>query len=668
YQNCGSTAYYYLRVLLYSDQRNGYSMTIGFRDGEHCSAAPSYDFDISPAIYWQTTGNVTVCTGGCRVYRVWLDCAYDYDFSICAADAVGGSAHPGDGDFTMYDSAGTELWRLDGKSRCNYDASTLDSVHAGWSPPSSGYYYLKVHEYNGGPVTYNLAYKYSAPDPCSSITAMSDGVSYSGTLGPCGTWYGYDGCEWYEAGQEKVHQFSTTVPGVYTLTAEQTAGDVDFFLMSHCNPSSTNIMGGCWPVGTRTLTLPAGEVYYWIVDNFTNSGIPTAEYRIQVDYPPDSPPDPVVSSYSCGETVIAQSGSPPSGVTWYWQATSCRVSTDLGSGSFYSVTSPGTYYIRARHNTTGEWSAACGSLYVNVNMPPADPNNAAANPSTVCAGGVSTLSASVDGAEIDWYLNSCMGPYIGTGANINVAPTSTSAYFARARIASTDCKSAGCDSVTVTVIPTGGACGSQTDTTCDNPNTCDGNGTCLDNYEPTTTLCREDAGDCDIPEYCDGAGACPVDGFEPVDALCGEPTNTICDHPDSCNGYGGCLKNYEQQGTPCLDELFCNGEEACDGVGNCQAGIEPCADPLLPFCDEEMDVCVDCLEIGDVTGDGEVGLEDFAAFAGSKGCQTGPSGPVDPPLYPPECQCLDADDDGDIDLGDFASFQQIFESTARTPP
>ena len=120
------------------------------------------------------------------------------------------------------------------------------------------------------------------------------------------------------------------------------------------------------------------------------------------------------------------------------------------------------------------------------------------------------------------------------------------------------------------------------------------------------------------------------------------------------------MDNYEQQGTRCLDEFFCNGEEACDDAGICQTGTEPCADPWLPFCDENINECVECLKIGDVDGDDDVDLQDFAAFAGAEGCQTAPGGPVDPPMYAPECRCLDADDDGDIDLVDFGYFQRSF--------
>jgi len=175
--------------------------------------------------------------------------------------------------------------------------------------------------------------------------------------------------------------------------------------------------------------------------------------------------------------------------------------------------------------------------------------------------------------------------------------------------------------------------------------------TCDDGNECTADSCDAAAND--------GAGACANEP-EPAGTPCGDPSNTDCDNRDSCDGNGTCLDNYEPQGTPCVDEFFCNGEEACDDAGICQTGMDACTDPWLPFCDENIDECVECLKIGDVDGDDDVNLQDFAAFAGAEGCQTGPGGPVDPPMYAPECRCLDADDDGDIDLVDFGYFQRSF--------
>ena len=57
---------------------------------------------------------------------------------------------------------------------------------------------------------------------------------------------------------------------------------------------------------------------------------------------------------------------------------------------------------------------------------------------------------------------------------------------------------------------------------------------------------------------------------------------------------------------------------------------------------------------GDCDWSGSVDLIDFAAFAG---CVTGPD--AKEPL-PNECRCHDLDLDDDVDLHDFAAFQDAF--------
>lgn len=85
--------------------------------------------------------------------------------------------------------------------------------------------------------------------------------------------------------------------------------------------------------------------------------------------------------------------------------------------------------------------------------PPSAPTNAAANPSTVCNGAYSTLSASVaEGETVDWYTGSCGGTLAGSGTILNVNPTSTTTYYPRARNLSSGCVSSTCGTaVTVTV-------------------------------------------------------------------------------------------------------------------------------------------------------------------------------------------------------------------------
>ncbi len=125
----------------------------------HCYTPPDYDATLNPSAAWQTRGPVSGDVAGCQVFRVFLRADWDYDFSLCSNDGVGGIASPGDGDFQMYDPAGTALWYIDGSFSCGYDASTLGSSYHAWSPPTGGYYFLRVSEFYASSMNFTLAYR-----------------------------------------------------------------------------------------------------------------------------------------------------------------------------------------------------------------------------------------------------------------------------------------------------------------------------------------------------------------------------------------------------------------------------------------------------------------------------------------------------------------------------
>ena len=66
------------------------------------------------------------------------------------------------------------------------------------------------------------------------------------------------------------------------------------------------------------------------------------------------------------KVTVKRTGTPPLGVVWYWQGTSCGTSTALGSDSTFLSTTSGTYYIRAYDLSCGCWSSDCGSVSVTV--------------------------------------------------------------------------------------------------------------------------------------------------------------------------------------------------------------------------------------------------------------------------------------------------------------
>ncbi len=94
-----------------------------------------------------------------------------------------------------------------------------------------------------------------------------------------------------------------------------------------------------------------------------------------------------------------------------------------------------------------------GAQWIYPCSDPATPNNAQADPTAICEGDSSTLTASLAGAVIDWYTDACGEVLVSTGNSIVVSPAVTTTYYARARDSVTGCESTGCDMVTVVVYP-----------------------------------------------------------------------------------------------------------------------------------------------------------------------------------------------------------------------
>jgi hypothetical protein len=153
----------------------------------------------------------------------------------------------------------------------------------------------------------------------------------------------------------------------------------------------------------------------------------------------------------------------------------------------------------------------------------------------------------------------------------------------------------------------GESCGSPNNSECDNPDTCDGAGTCLDNLEPPGAACGDPFdSECDGADTCDGSGTCQTN-IAPSGSACGDPADTDCTDPDTCDGIGGCQSNDVANGVTCDDGLFCIMDEICiDGV--CAGGVEEDCDDGLTctdnFCDEEGGVCVNDLLPGSCLIDG----------------------------------------------------------------
>lgn len=88
---------------------------------------------------------------------------------------------------------------------------------------------------------------------------------------------------------------------------------------------------------------------------------------------------------------------------------------------------------------------------------------------------------------------------------------------------------------------------------------------CNDNNPCTTDIC--------LPTSCSNE-------FRPAGFACGDASNTVCNHPDSCDGQGHCQPNYVTPGTLCDDGNACVVSERCDANGACTGVPRNCDDPL----------------------------------------------------------------------------------------
>ena len=129
-----------------------------------------------------------------------------------------------------------------------------------------------------------------------------------------------------------------------------------------------------------------------------------------------------------------------------------------------------------------------------------------------------------------------------------------------------------CDTATSlstwTPAASGSSCGA-TPGECENQDTCDGAGNCVDNgFVVSGTECRAAADECDVAEYCTGSDAdCPADAFETAGTSCGAVPDD-CENQDTCDGAGLCVdQGFKAAGTECRSAAgVCDVAEVCDGL------------------------------------------------------------------------------------------------------
>lgn len=175
--------------------------------------------------------------------------------------------------------------------------------------------------------------------------------------------------------------------------------------------------------------------------------------------------------------ILAPTGLPASGVTWYWQTSATGTSTaqiaaTSTTATNWTVFSNATYYLRAQDDVSGAWSPTSSitvsTIPTGTTNPPAP--TAAINPA--CSPGTTITSSTAPVGTTYYWQTSALGTSTAQMAdngstNTPLLVTTTGTYHVRAQDNTSLCWSAGSGSLPVTVLtPVIGTANVQQITSC----------------------------------------------------------------------------------------------------------------------------------------------------------------------------------------------------------
>ena len=128
-------------------------------------------------------------------------------------------------------------------------------------------------------------------------------------------------------------------------------------------------------------------------------------------------------------------------------------------------------------------------------------------------------------------------------------------------------------------VKNGTPCGSDSDTECDDPDSCLG-GACQDNNAPAGDPCDDQGVDCLVDDTCDGTGGCTDNGNQPNGTECNDGGDVCVE--GVCVPDEGC-----QEGDPCDDGEACTDDACVDGT----CVNDPIECPVGEVCDPDTGEC-----------------------------------------------------------------------------
>lgn len=197
-------------------------------------------------------------------------------------------------------------------------------------------------------------------------------------------------------------------------------------------------------------------------------------------------------------------------------------------------------------------------------------------------------------------------------------------------------------------------------------------GTCDEDANACVAQPFEDGTSCDDELFCTQGDAC-------IKGVCHGESRSCDEFANQCNSalcneeMDECMVLPADDGTTCDDGLYCTVGDAC-AAGVCQGGPRDCGDSeacTFLVCVEESQSCEvqleddgtscddgdactdnDSCQSGVCSGSRSLGLEQWAALYE---CLAGPDQSLES-----NCECMDLDSDGDVDLVDIGEFMQQF--------
>lgn len=211
----------------------------------------------------------------------------------------------------------------------------------------------------------------------------------------------------------------TCAAGAILAATGSPSVNVTWYWQSTATATSTAQIAATSSTSNNWAVFSNGTYYINAQDNVTGLWSLTAT-AIVVSTIPVGPADPAnptaVSNPACSPGTTISSSTAPSGVSFYWQTNTLGTSTaqiaDNGTTNTpLSVTSSGTYYVRAQDNASLCWSSGTGNLAVTILTPIAA--TATVQQINGC-GGTGSITANVNSSSNTWYANDFSSTVINT--------------------------------------------------------------------------------------------------------------------------------------------------------------------------------------------------------------------------------------------------------------